>query len=57
VTYAMDMLSGQAPDHQSMLAIIDRCAAKLRFTFRPPDGPAVTWQASRTGLIPRTAAR
>jgi biotin carboxylase len=55
VTYAIDMLSGQAPDHQSMLAIIDRCAAKLRFTFRPPDGPAATWQASRAGLIPESA--
>jgi biotin carboxylase len=55
VTYAIDALAGEAPDHQTMLAIIDGCAERLRFTFREPDGPAVTWQASRAGLIPATA--
>jgi biotin carboxylase len=57
VTYAIDVLAGEAPDHESMLAIIDRCAERLRFTFREPGLPPVTWRPSRTGLIPETGEK
>lgn len=52
VTYAIDVLTGDAPDHRSMLAILDRCAAHLTFTFRGPDGTTAAWRASRYGLVP-----
>jgi len=55
MTVFMDMLSGHAPDHQGMLATIDRCAAHLRFAFQRPDGTTVTWRPSRHGLIHETS--
>jgi hypothetical protein len=46
----MDVLEGNAPDHDSALNTIGRCLEHLRFTFEQPDGTTRVWQASRSGL-------
>lgn len=52
MTFQLDLLRGATPGHQTMLDLIDRCHAHLRFTVEEPDGLAHAWQPSRSGLCP-----
>ncbi|MEV4635910.1 ATP-grasp domain-containing protein [Actinoplanes sp. NPDC049548] len=52
MTFFMDLLRGAAPDHRSMLTVIDRCLAHLRFGIERADGTLTYWQAGRDGLRP-----
>lgn len=52
MTFFMDLLRGHAPDYRSMLIVIDRCLAHLRFGIERADGVLTYWQAGRDGLRP-----
>ncbi|WIM99833.1 ATP-grasp domain-containing protein [Actinoplanes oblitus] len=50
MTFFVDLLRGEAADHQAMLALIDRCLSHLRFTWERPGGTVTDWRAGRDGL-------
>ncbi|MGC4864789.1 ATP-grasp domain-containing protein [Micromonospora sp. DT53] len=57
MTFFMDLLRGDATDHASMLATIDRCLAHLQFSFEQADGTVSHWRAGRDGLHRTTDGR
>lgn len=49
-TAELDLLTGDAADHEALLSDIDTALARLRFTIAGPDGVARIWRTSRAGL-------